>query len=113
MTGAVTLDEATRREITDPSKAMTFRVGKLGSEYDEFVHHAQVRWKPAMFDTPFIEKYVSRNPPWLIPIVWIPLIIYWSLESLTVSSITTAVRLACHVQSMPAVPSRDPHVLLL
>lgn len=80
--GAVTLDEATRREITDPSKAMTFRVGKLGREYDEFVHHAQVRWKPAMFDTPFIEKYVSRNPPWLIPIVWIPLIIHWSMESL-------------------------------
>jgi len=58
----------------DFGKPMVFQVGKLEEKYQEWVHRPELG-KPRFFKSEFCEQ-LSKTNWWVVPIVWIPVIIY-------------------------------------
>ncbi len=54
---------------------------KVGKHYNEWVH-SPVNKKLRLFESDFIEA-ISKSPWWLVPLVWIPTILYLCWISMT------------------------------
>ncbi len=76
---------------------MLWQVGKIGPHYKEWVH-TPVNRNLRLFESDFIETF-SRCPWWMVPIVWVPIILY--LCHLAMSSQLSAI-------PMPWLPSSRP-----
>ena len=60
--------------MIDWSKPLFGQVGKLGSKYVEWVH-APVNQPLRFFESDLLES-LSKSPWWLVPLTWIPIVIY-------------------------------------
>lgn len=60
----------------DLDAALVPQVGKLGLEYWDWVHKPNSRPHYRLFPWDFVEKF-SSTPWWLIPLVWVPVILFF------------------------------------
>ena len=69
------------QELVDWSKPMVAQVGKLGPEYLKWVHSPVNR--PLRLFGPEIVEFFSKTPWYMVPIVWLPVVLYLSVMGLT------------------------------
>ena len=65
----------------DWSKALFGQVGKLGPKYVKWVHSPVNR--PLRFFESDLMESLSKSPWWLVPLIWIPIILYICYLALT------------------------------
>lgn len=66
--------------MVDWNKPMLAQVGKLGPNYIRWVH-SPVDRPLRLFSSDFVEIF-SRTPWFLVPIIWIPVVIYFAILSI-------------------------------
>ena len=71
----------TLQDLVDWSKPLFPQVASIGEHYDEWVH-SPVNRKLKLFNSDLLE-FLSKSPWWLVPLVWIPFVIYTCWLSLT------------------------------
>ncbi|XP_065676457.1 fatty acid 2-hydroxylase isoform X2 [Hydra vulgaris] len=76
----MSLMEGWNENLVDWNKGMVFQVHKLGHNYLKWVH-SPVNKKLKLFDSEFVE-FFSKTPWYVIPLVWIPIIIIVSMLSI-------------------------------
>lgn len=69
-----------KEELVDWNRGMVFQVYKFGHDYMQWVH-SPVNRDLKLFDSDFIE-FFSKTKWYMIPVVWIPVVILCSLYSL-------------------------------
>eukprot|EP00045_Choanoeca_perplexa_P006577 m.56559 g.56559 ORF g.56559 m.56559 type:complete len:241 (-) comp13689_c0_seq2:1156-1878(-) len=72
----------------DTTAAMFPQVGKLGSEYWQWVHKPSSQRSFRMFKHDFLE-YFAATKWWTIPLVWLPVLAYLSSSSMGYASLRT------------------------
>nr|XP_032816606.1 fatty acid 2-hydroxylase-like [Petromyzon marinus] len=70
---------STDNDLVDWSKALLWQVGHLGDKYNEWVHQPVDR-RIRLFESDFLEFW-SKTAWYVIPLVWIPIIVYMGLSS--------------------------------
>lgn len=75
------MDGYKENELVDWNKPMVAQVGKLGAEYMKWVH-SPVDRPLRLFEPEFIE-FFSKTPWYMVPIVWLPVVLYVSIIGLT------------------------------
>mmetsp|Transcript_30166 Transcript_30166/g.58944 ORF Transcript_30166/g.58944 Transcript_30166/m.58944 type:complete len:371 (+) Transcript_30166:229-1341(+) len=68
----------------DWSKPCVFQVGRLGTNYNEFVHDPKVMPEPARFFEWDFFEFFSRTPWYIVPIVWFPVVLGFCHYSTTI-----------------------------
>ena len=68
------------QEMVDWNKSMLWQVGDLGPEYLNWVH-SPVDRPLRIFHYSFFEIF-SRTPWYLVPIIWLPAVLYFALASI-------------------------------
>jgi len=59
----------------DWTRPIIFQIGKLGNNYNEFIHTPQVLDEPARFFESDFFEFFSRTSWWAVPTVWVPVVI--------------------------------------
>ena len=75
------LDGYNEDSLIDWTRALSFQVGKLGDNYDKWVH-SPVNRPLKLFDNPILESF-TRTHWYMVPIVWIHMMFYMSWLSCT------------------------------
>ncbi|KAG0618588.1 hypothetical protein M758_4G076000 [Ceratodon purpureus] len=66
----------------DMTKPMVAQVGRLGSDYDEWVHQPVKRKEcPRLFDSDLLE-YFTKCKWWMIPLIWGPVVAWCEAKAL-------------------------------
>lgn len=68
------------QDMVDWDKPMLAQVGKLGPDYLKWVH-SPVDRPLRLFSSSFVEIF-SRTPWFLVPIIWIPVVIYSAIMAI-------------------------------
>ena len=75
----------------DWNKPIVFQIGHLGEHYNEFIHTPQVLDEPArFFESGFLE-FFSRTPWYVVPIVWVPVVMGMLLHASTLGLPTSTI----------------------
>eukprot|EP00296_Roombia_truncata_P007903 JP446362.1.p2 GENE.JP446362.1~~JP446362.1.p2 ORF type:complete len:346 (-),score=111.22 JP446362.1:132-1145(-) len=78
----------------DLSKPLVMQVHKLGQNYSDYIHKAQVLPEPArFFENPVLE-FLSRTPWYVVPLFWMPVIALMEYYSTILG--LTPVEAFCH-----------------
>lgn len=70
------MDGYKENELVDWSKPMVAQVGRLGAEYNKWVHSPVDR--PLRLFGPDAIEFFSMTPWYMVPVIWLPVIIYVS-----------------------------------
>ncbi|KAG0504993.1 hypothetical protein M758_N003300 [Ceratodon purpureus] len=70
-----------KRYVVDLNKPLVFQVGKLGADYDRWVHDPIVQKEPPRFFESDIAEFFTRTAWWVIPAVWVPVVMYMAMEA--------------------------------
>ncbi len=71
-----------KQELKDTRRPMVFRVGMLGDEYNSWVVGAKPMGSLRLFASDAMETHLTRMPPWIVPVIWIPAMLHCCIESL-------------------------------
>ncbi|XP_024393781.1 dihydroceramide fatty acyl 2-hydroxylase FAH2 isoform X1 [Physcomitrium patens] len=63
-----------RKYVVDLDKPLVFQVGKLGAEYDQWVHNPIVQKDPPRFFESDVAEFFTKTACWAIPAVWGPVV---------------------------------------
>mmetsp|Transcript_22698 Transcript_22698/g.35519 ORF Transcript_22698/g.35519 Transcript_22698/m.35519 type:complete len:342 (+) Transcript_22698:113-1138(+) len=93
LAGATVRTGKTEQSLIDYTKPIIAQVGGLGNKYSEYIHTPQVLDEPARFFSSDFLEFFSRTPWYIVPIVWLPvivgLVIYSSQLGMSVPWIAT------------------------
>lgn len=79
----MTDSDSIRKSISykmEKGEAVLLHIGRLGEDYQDFVHTTRVNKQLRFFENEFLER-LTYCPWWTVPIVWIPVVCYLLSES--------------------------------